>query len=127
VLVVSHQPLTSVDGGRAALDLLDRDPHVIAALSGDTHHNRIVARPTPAGGSWLVQTASLADYPQQVRVLRVRETAGGGTVVETWMLDTAPGSLPDIARELAYLDAQGGRPDGDAGTPLDRNARLFLP
>jgi 3',5'-cyclic AMP phosphodiesterase CpdA len=126
VIVVSHQPLTKVDGAQAALALLDRDPHVVAALAGDSHHNRIVARHTAAGGYWLVQTAALADYPQQARVLRLRETAGGGTVLETWMLDTAPDPLADTARELAYLDAQGGRPQHEAGTPLDRNVRLFL-
>jgi 3',5'-cyclic AMP phosphodiesterase CpdA len=125
VLVVSHQPLTKVRGGQRALALLDRHPHVLAALAGDSHHNRIRPRPGAAGGYWLVQTAALADYPQQARVLRVRETAGGGTVLETWMLDTAPSPLADTARELAYLDAQGGRPDHDAGTPLDRNVRLF--
>jgi 3',5'-cyclic AMP phosphodiesterase CpdA len=127
VLVVSHQPLTKVQGGAAALALLDADAHVVAALAGDSHHNRIVARHTPAGGYWLVQTAALADYPQQARALRVRETAGGGTVLETWMLDTAPDPLADTARELAFLDAQGGRPQHEAGTRLDRNVRLYLP
>jgi 3',5'-cyclic AMP phosphodiesterase CpdA len=127
VIVVSHQPLTSVDGGQAALALLDADRHVVAALAGDSHHNRVVARHTASGGYWLVQTASLADYPQQGRVLRVRETPGGGTVLETWMLDTAPDPLADTARQLAYLDAQGGRPQGEAGTRNDRNVRLYLP
>ena len=32
------------------------------------------------------------------------------------MLDTAPDPLADTARELAYLDAQGGRPQREAGT-----------
>jgi 3',5'-cyclic AMP phosphodiesterase CpdA len=127
VIVVSHQPLTSVDGGQAALALLDADRHVVAALAGDSHHNRVVARHTASGGYWLVQTAALADYPQQGRVLRVRATRGGGTVLETWMLDTAPDALADTARQLAYLDAQGGRPQGDAGTRKDRNVRLYLP
>ncbi len=127
VIVVSHQPLTGVDGGEAALALLDGDRHVVAALAGDTHHNRVVARHTATGGYWLVQTAALADYPQQARVLRVRATPGGGTVLETWMLDTAPDPLADTARQLAYLDAQGGRPQGEAGTAEDRNARLYLP
>jgi hypothetical protein len=74
-----------------------------------------------------VQTAALADYPQQGRVLRVRAAPNGGTVLETWMLDTAPDPLADTARELAYLDAQGGRPQGEAGTRNDRNVRLSLP
>jgi hypothetical protein len=43
------------------------------------------------------------------------------------VLDTAPDRLADIARQLAYLDAQGGRPAGEAGTPLDRNVRLYVP
>jgi hypothetical protein len=126
VLVVSHHPLTKVAGGAAALELLDGDHRVVAALAGDSHHNRIRARRTPAGGYWLVQTAALADYPQQARMLRVRETAGGGTAIETWMLDTAPDRLADTARELAFLDAQGGRPAHDAGAPLDRNVRLYV-
>ena len=31
------------------------------------------------------------------------------------MLDTAPDPLADTARELAFLDAQGGRPQREAG------------
>jgi hypothetical protein len=30
-----------------------------------------------------------------------------------------------VSRELAHLDAQGGRPNGFAGRPRDRNARLY--
>ena len=74
----------------------------------------------------MITTASLIDYPQQARALRVMLTAGGGIALETWMLDhVAPGPLGTISRELAYLDAQGGRPGGFAGTRLDRNVRLY--
>ena len=31
-----------------------------------------------------------------------------------------------ISRELSYLDAQGGRPHGFAGTRLDRNVTLYV-
>ena len=42
------------------------------------------------------------------------------------MLDHAgEGRLGTVARELAYLDAQGGRPEGLAGDPLDRNVVLY--
>jgi 3',5'-cyclic AMP phosphodiesterase CpdA len=125
VIVFSHQPLAGAEGGQPAVALLDRHPRVLATIAGHTHRNRIMPRRTPAGGYWQIQTASLADYPQQARALRVLATAGGGAVIETWMLDTAPGRSADVARELAYLDAQGGRPADDAGGVTDRNVRLW--
>ncbi len=122
VIAVSHQPLASSEGGDKLLSILDAYPRVIAALSGHTHRNLI----EPRGRYWLISTASLIDYPQQVRALRVVQTAGGGAAIQTWMLDhTGPGDLGDISRELSYLDAQGGRPQGFAGGALDRNVTLY--
>ncbi|HEX4754023.1 MAG TPA: metallophosphoesterase [Solirubrobacterales bacterium] len=125
VLVVTHQPLTNSVGGSDVLALLDRYPRVVAALSGHIHENRIEPRHGPSGGYWLISTASLIDYPQQARALRLYETADGGVALQAWMLDHIPGGLGDISRELSYLDAQGGRPQGFAGGPLDRNVTLF--
>lgn len=126
VIVISHQPLASSVGGDELLALLDRTPGVIAALSGHTHRNRIVPRHTTAGGYWLIATASLIDFPQQARALRVVATAGGGVALQTWMLDhAAPGRLGTIARQLSFTDAQGGRPNGFAGGRLDRNVTLY--
>ena len=128
ILVVSHQPLTSSQGGGQILALLDRHPRVIAAISGHIHRNRIVARPSRAGGYWLISTASLIDYPQQARTMRVLATADGGVAIQTWMLDHVfPGKLGTISRQLAYLDAQGGRPGGFTGDRLDRNVTLYRP
>ncbi len=125
MIVVSHQPLASSEGGESLLALLDAHPRVIAALSGHTHRNLIEPRVTAAGGFWSISTASLIDYPQQARALRVLRTAGGGVAIQTWMLDhTFPGDLGAISRQLAYLDAQGGRPQGFAGGRLDRNVAL---
>ena len=125
VIVVSHQPLTSTAGGEALLALLDRHPRTLAALSGHIHRNRIEPRRAPNGGYWLIATASLIDYPQQARAIRIRSGAAGSVALETWMLDHVPAGWGDVSRSLSYLDAQGGRPQGFAGTPLDRNARLY--
>ncbi len=119
-IVFAHNPLESSDGGEAALAALDAAPRVAAVVSGNRHRNLIRSR-----GYWLIGTSSLADFPQQARMFRLRE-ADGGAVLETWMVDHDGRGLAGTARELAYLDAQGGRPQGFAGRSTDRNARLFV-
>jgi 3',5'-cyclic AMP phosphodiesterase CpdA len=120
VVVFAHNPLEASDGGAEALAALDAAPRVVAVVSGNRHRNLIRSR-----GYWLIGTSSLADFPQQARMFRLRE-APGGAVLETWMVDHDGRGLAGTARELAYLDAQGGRPQGFAGRPTDRNARLFV-
>jgi 3',5'-cyclic AMP phosphodiesterase CpdA len=120
-VVFAHNPLEASDGGEAALELLDRTPQVVAVVSGHRHRNAIERR----DGYWLIGTASLADFPQQARMFRLRE-ADGGAVLETWTVDHDGLGLAGTARELAFLDAQGGRPQGLAGERSDRNVRLFV-
>jgi 3',5'-cyclic AMP phosphodiesterase CpdA len=114
IVVFSHNPLPP-----PALEALDGTPRVAAAVSGNSHRNRIHRR----DDLWLIGTSSLADFPMQARMFRLRETRSGA-VLETWMVDHAGRGLAGTARELAYLDAQGGRPLGFAGRPADRNVRL---
>ncbi len=123
VVVFSHNPLDGSDGGVAALAVLGADARVVAAISGHRHRNEI--EPDP-GGFWRVSTASLADFPQQTRMFCLREVAGGGLALDTWMVDHDGRGVAGTARELAYLDAQGGRPQNFAGPRADRNARLYL-
>lgn len=125
VLVMTHQPIDGSFGGEALLAEIERDPDVIATLAGDTHSNLVEPHETAVGGYWEIETSSLADFPQQARALRVVATEAGGVAIETWMLDGAGSDLADTARELSYLDAQGGRPQGNAGEPADRNVRLY--
>ena len=121
VVVFAHNPLEASDGGAEALAALDAAPRVVAVVSGNRHRNTV----EPRDGYWLIGTSSLADFPQQARMFRLRE-ASRGAVLETWMVDHDGRGLAGTARELAYLDAQGGRPQGFAGRPGDRNARLFV-
>jgi hypothetical protein len=116
VVVFSHNRLPE-----EALQALDAHPRVVAAISGNSHRNQIRAR----NGYWLISTASLADFPQQARMFRLRETTGG-VALETWMVDHDGRGLAGIARELSYLDAQGGRPQRFAGERSDRNTRLYV-
>jgi 3',5'-cyclic AMP phosphodiesterase CpdA len=126
VIVVSHQPLLDASGGEQLLAVLDRSPRVVAALAGHIHRNQVLPRQTPTGGYWLINTASLIDFPQQARALRLLATAGGGVALQTWMLDHVnDGHLGSFSRELSYLDAQGGRPMGFRGSRADRNVTLY--
>ena len=118
VVVFSHNPLTD-----EALRILDADPKVVASIAGNSHKNRITRRGTT--GYWQISTSSLADFPQQARMFRLKQT-DQGVALETWMVDHDGSGLAGISRELAYLDAQGGRPQHFAGEPADRNTRLFL-
>ena len=128
VVVITHQPIVGSVGGDALLAVMDRSPRVIAALNGHIHRNAIAARRTPAGGYWLITTSSLIDYPQQARALSIHSTRGGGVAIRAWMLDHAGdgtlGTLGSTARQLSYIDAQGGRPQGFAGSATDRNVIL---
>jgi 3',5'-cyclic AMP phosphodiesterase CpdA len=125
VVVFSHNPLDASDGGEPALAAMAASGNVVAAVAGHRHRNRIV--PQLGGGFWLIGTSSLADFPQQARMFKLLEAADGGVVLETWMVDHDGRGVAGPARELAHLDAQGGRPLGYAGRPQDRNARLYVP
>ena len=105
---------------------MDRAPRVIAALYGHIHRNAITPRPT-AGRRLLADRHRVADrLPPAGPGARIDATAGGGVAIRTWMLDHAgPGPLGPISRQLSYLDPAGGRPEGSAGSPADRNVILY--
>jgi 3',5'-cyclic AMP phosphodiesterase CpdA len=124
VVVFTHNPLEATDGGDAAFAALDADDRVVAVVAGNRHRNTI--EPRRQGPYWLIGTSSLADFPMQARMFRLVRT-DRGVALETWMVDQDGRGLAGVARKLAYLDAQGGRPLGEAGRARDRNARLELP
>jgi hypothetical protein len=116
IVVFAHNRLPE-----EALARLDATPQVAAVVMGNSHRNAI----EPRDSYWLITTSSLADFPQQARMFRLRE-ASGDAILETWMVDHDGRGLAGVSRELAYIDAQGGRPQAFAGRATDRNARLFV-
>ncbi|MGH3310429.1 MAG: TIGR03767 family metallophosphoesterase, partial [Streptomyces sp.] len=133
VLLFSHHTSTTTpDGGPELLELLRRNPHVLAWINGHSHKNRIRAR----GTFWEISTASHIDFPQMARTLELADNGDGTLSLFTTLIESAaprktdledlsqPG-LAALYRELSF-NAPGVRHDL-AGSPTDRNTELLLP
>jgi len=129
--------------------LVLRYPNAIAWVAGHSHVNRIRPYRSGAGtsGFWSIQTAALADWPRQNRLLELFDNRDGtisifGTVIDhaapvdppapgTAATGFSPGQLASIGRAVGYNDSQsggracGGNPCGE-GQPRDRNAELLI-
>jgi len=132
-------------GKESIRKLLFRYPNVVAAVTGHTHHNDIVAHKTKGRkrGFWELNTASHVDYPQQSRLIEVMDNADGTLSIFGTIVDQAspaatpkPGpaaalsdkQLASLSRRLAASDPQtiavtsGGGP----GKKNDRNVELLI-
>lgn len=126
--------------------LLHRFPNVILHVAGNSHENRVWPRPDPLGwtqGYWAVNTAALASWPQQGRLLEIVDNGDGGLSIFSTIVDhSAPADpaqaidptpedavnelqLAAISRQVAFLDPQAAV-DGSRGTLLDRNVELLI-
>jgi len=126
--------------------LLHRFPNVILHVAGHLHENRVWARPDPLGwtqGYWAVNTAALASWPQQGRLLEIVDNGDGSlsifsTIVDhsapadpAQAVDPTPGDgvnelqLAAISRQVGFQDPQVAD-DGSRGTLLDRNVELLI-
>ena len=127
VLVFTHQPLGGFAEGAPLQALLDARPARPSPRSPATRTTTASRRGRPRrAATGRSRRAPLADFPQQTRMLRVRETAGGGAILETWMLDlrARPARRHGAGRSRSSTRRAGGRTH-DAGTRLDRNVRLY--
>ncbi len=123
-------------------EVLLRYGNVVAWLVGHRHVNRIrpLANPDRSKpGLWEITTASVIDYPCQIRSVAIVEGADGSIGVHTESLDHdahVPNarnldatSLAAWHREIAFNTERlhSGRESGREGRPGDRNAFLALP
>ncbi|MCB8971632.1 MAG: TIGR03767 family metallophosphoesterase [Solirubrobacterales bacterium] len=132
-------------GPESVRSLLLNYPNVVAAVTGHTHHNDIVAhkRKGAKRGFWEINTASHVDFPQQSRLIELMNNGDGtlsifGTIVDQAApvkppkpepaADLSDKDLASLSRELAANDPQtlevtsGGGP----GKKNDRNVELIV-
>lgn len=156
VVIASHHPSWTLtnsyhpDGARRGLAddvlaLLARHPCVVAWVAGHVHAHTSLWHPAPgrAGGLWELTTASLVDWPQQLRVLELVRERGGTLALASTVLDHAaptawdrealgePTGLAAVSRVLAANDYRARSRPGllaaAAGRPEDRNVVWRLP
>jgi hypothetical protein len=84
VFVFAHRPLSqiSVDTSDARIeDILGSSPNVVAVLYGHNHQHAICAdtridkdhQPRPCTRFWEIGTASLVEFPQEARMVRIKQ------------------------------------------------------
>ena len=121
--------------------LFNANANVVAYLSGHTHVNRIrpCATRCSKGNWWSVETASVADFPQQAKLVEVMDNKDGTLSILGTQVDHAGGLRPpgdsaasaftgdqlaSISRTLSANDPRRYRnPGGGKG---DRNVELMV-
>jgi hypothetical protein len=132
------------------VELLGNYNHLIAYVPGHTHENKVLPCGLAAGCTgddawWEVNTSSVADWPQQSRLIEVMDNRDGTLSIFATIIDHASPATPpapcatpgcasgftaaemaSIARNFAYNDTQGGPPSGEGATK-DKNVELLVP
>jgi metallophosphoesterase (TIGR03767 family) len=125
--------------------LLSAHPHVIAYVAGHTHENEVLAcgseEGCPDGGNWWeVNTAAVADWPQESRLIEVMDNGDGTLSIFGTTLDhAAPYGVPRatadasrfgapqlaaLGRTFSYNDPQSDHPA--MGGDEDQNVELVV-
>lgn len=104
-------------------------PNVLMHLVGHAHAHRIdVIQPSdPNVRYWEVQTAALADYPHQMRLIEIYEHAAAYRIRTVAVDFTADSTLLEAGRKLGLLDYTSGYGSAGYGAVIDRNVDLWVP
>lgn len=131
-----HKPLDIIDNGDELVELLNTYPNVIAHQVAHWHRNGMIARvgETEELGYWEIETASMVNWPQQLRMLDISIDLDQGIgVIENTMINHSndnPWALSERGRFLAYLEAWLHEGEeklvSREGLPEMRNTRLYF-
>jgi hypothetical protein len=102
---------------------------VILDLVGHAHKHRVRWLGRKDQGTWEVQTAAIADFPHQFRVVEIWDEDDGWLTVRSVAMDYLTGGDPviDRGRAIGVADFTSGWAGGGAGEKGDRNVTLWIP
>jgi hypothetical protein len=154
VFVLAHQPLGEIDvepkdasphDPYVLASLLESHPNIVAFLYGHHHQNQICGDPRPGTCAhfWEVETASLIEFPQEGRLMRIKQIGDNLAFLELTMLrerlasdDNDLAKYVALARRGAERDYCHTHPDQQPPCSVDQrpyrtdgrdtNARLFF-
>jgi 3',5'-cyclic AMP phosphodiesterase CpdA len=142
VVLVSHHGLGSFGDGSSGSSaaeesavladeiktfLLSYD-NVVLSLTGHTHFHVVNWVGDTTGGFWEVQTCSLVEFPNQMRLVEIADEDNGYLSIQLIGIDfaTDDDAVAEEGRRLAILDHTSGWGAGYEGTPSDRNVKLYV-
>ncbi len=120
MIIAAHVPLILIDLNHhsqvalpALISQLNTYPNLLMWVSGHVHRNKVTALKSPDAshpelGFWLVETASLRDFPQQFRTFDIVRNSDNTISIFTTDVDTAvkDGSMAAISRSYAVAASE---------------------
>jgi len=103
--------------------------NVILSITGHTHEQLVEWVDAPTGtGFWEIQTSSLIEFPNQMRMVRITNEDNGYLSIELIGIDFATDgdSAAEEGRVYSILDHTSGWGGGSAGSAGDRNVKLYV-
>ena len=117
----------SVEGWR---ELLSGYDNVIMHLAGHSHVHKVTRVEPAAGGRayWELQTAALADFPNEMRLLEIWDQDDGFVSIRGVGIDYAVDDDPVATdgRSRAVVDFTSGWSEDGRGEVIDRNVELWI-
>jgi 3',5'-cyclic AMP phosphodiesterase CpdA len=144
VVLSAHHPTGSLSDGSGAdaetkadamkpddfVALLGKYPNIVLSITGHTHVNLVgwvSTGASPTDGFWEFQTSSLVEFPNQMRLVEIKDEDNGYLSVSLTGIEFATDGddVAEQARKLAILDYTSGWAGGGVGQREDRNVVLY--